>query len=241
MVLHYIGPGKRDTGDWCFRDGFITFQDIMECYLQHFHGHTCTLYCDCSYSGHWVRTCEEYLDNIGVRPCGHTARKNGIQVKVYASCQPDQVGSSLMYSSRGRNNDKNTGALLVWLNKEISPGQTTCCRDFTSITCGKSWDEECALSPDFTFHRRRETKRMFLVWGTDRGKKAWHYILLVDDPDTIRIFKEKTQGELRGTQEVNLTDYGEILKSGFGEEPPQEVKDWLTRVQKGIEILPYQT
>ncbi len=105
----------------------------MERYLQHFRGKTCTLYCDCSYSGHWVRACEEYLDNIGVQPCGHSSRKNGIQVKVYASCQPDQVPSSLMYSARGCENDKNTGAQTVSTNKEISPDQTTCGIDFTHL------------------------------------------------------------------------------------------------------------
>ncbi len=80
-----------------------------------------------------------------------------------------------------------------------------------------------------------------LTRGTDRGRKAWHYVLLVDDPETIRIFKEKTQGKLGGILTMDVTDYGEVLKSGFGEEPPQEVKDWLTRVKKGIEILPHQT
>ncbi len=77
--------------------------------------------------------------------------------------QPDQVGSSLMYSARGYENDKNTGALKAWFNRKISPGQTTCCIDNTSITCGKSWDEECALSPDFTFHRRREELKDLLT------------------------------------------------------------------------------
>ncbi len=142
----------------------------MDLYLQHFRGRTCTVYCDCSYSGHWVRTCEEYLDNIGVQPCGHSARNKGIQVKVYASCQPDQVPSLIMYSARGCKNDKNTGAQTVYHNKEISPDQTTCCKDFTRITCGKSWEEECALSPDFTFHRHRETDRIFLTCGKDRGR-----------------------------------------------------------------------
>ena len=81
-----------------------------------------------------------------------------------------------------------------------------------------------------------------LTRGTDRGRKAWHYVLLVDDPETIRIFKEKIQGEQRGMWQIaDVADYGEVLKSGFGEEPPQEAKDWLTRVKKGIEILPYQT
>ncbi len=209
----------------------------MDLYFQHFRGHTCTVYCDCSYSGHWVRTCEEYLDNIGVQPCGHSARNKEIRVKVYASCQPDQVPSSLMYFARGCESDKNTGALIVWNGKDISPDQTTCGMDFTKITCDKSWDEECALSPDFTFYRRRETNRILFGKGSKAGRKVWHYVLLVDDPEITRIF---TQGELGGTQDKKLTDYGVILREGFGEEPPQEVKDWITRVHKGIEVLPYQ-
>ncbi len=160
-------------------------------------------------------------------------------MKVYASCQPDQVPSSLMYSARGCENDKNNGTQRVNLQEEISPGQTTLCRDFTEITCSEDIENECALSPDFTFHKRRETDRIFFVKGTNRGRKAWYCVLLVDDHETIRIFKEKTQGELGGTEDVNLGDYGEVLRSGSGEEPPQEVKDWFTRVCDGIEVLTY--
>ena len=36
VVLHYIGPGKKNTGDWCFADGFITFKDIKEAYMECF-------------------------------------------------------------------------------------------------------------------------------------------------------------------------------------------------------------
>ena len=32
-------------------------------------------------------------------------------------------------------------------------------------------------------------------------------MLLVDDPETIRIFKEKTQGENAGTQTIKIDDY----------------------------------
>ncbi len=102
--------------------------------------------------------------------------KKGIQVKVFASCQLDQVPSSLMYSARG------CARILElqqsgFIEKFLQIRQP----DFTEITCGKSWDEECAFSPDFTFHRRRETNRIFLVKGTDRGRKIWCYVLLVRD------------------------------------------------------------
>ncbi len=67
-----------------FYDGFITFQDIMDRYNYTISISVATLiiiyilYCDCSYSSHWVQTSGEYLDNIGVQPCGHSARNKGI-------------------------------------------------------------------------------------------------------------------------------------------------------------------
>ncbi len=54
-------------------------------------------------------------------------------------------------------------------DKEISPGQINCRIDNTSITCGKSWDEECTLSPDFTFRRCRETGK--IVQGEDKKRR----------------------------------------------------------------------
>ena len=183
--------------------------------------------------------CKDFLDKVGVQPCGHSARKKGIKLKVICSCQPDQIGNSLFYSVRGRGNDKNTGMCFVGLKKEVAPEQTTCGKDFTEITCNKLPDETCALSPRFTFQDQRNLNRIFLVRGEDRGRPAWRYLLLVDDPETIRTFKEKTQGENAGIQTTALSDYGVVLKSGWGQEPPQEVKNWRERVKKGLEDLQY--
>ena len=33
VLVHYIGPGKKDTGDWCFADDFITFKDLADAYI----------------------------------------------------------------------------------------------------------------------------------------------------------------------------------------------------------------
>ena len=65
-------------------------------------------------------------------------------------------------------------------------------------------------------------------------RPAWYVVLLVDDPETIQIFKEEVeQGH------VDEEDYGKVLKSGWGRDPPQEVEDWLDRVGKGLETLIY--
>ena len=150
VLISYIGPGRKDTGDWCFSDGFITIEDISNLYTQFFKDKVLSIDADCSYSGKWVEYCKDFLDKVGVQPCGHSARKKRIKLKVRCSCQPDQIGSSLFYSVRGNGNDKNTGMCIVDRNKEVVPEQT-CGKDFTEITCKKLPDETCALSPRFTF------------------------------------------------------------------------------------------
>ena len=61
--------------------------------------------------------------------------------------------------------------------------------------------------------------------GQRQGRKAWWYVLLDDDPEKIKYFIHKTQGENAGKYVVNIIDYGTVLKKGWGEEPPQEVKE----------------
>ena len=181
-----------------------------------------------------MESCKEFLDEVGVQPCGHSAQKKGIKMKVRCSCQPGQIGSSQIYSARGIGNDKNTGACYFYFNRSIAPDQTACGDDFTKITCGKTPEEECALAPTFTFQEKKNNTRIYKVRGKDRGRPAWHIVLLIDDPETIRIFKEEVeQGH------VDVEDFGKVLKSGWGRDPPQEVEDWLDRVGKGLETLVY--
>ena len=72
---------------------------------------------------------------------------------------------------------------------------------------------------------------MFINQGTDRGRRAWHYVLLVDDEETIRAFKDKTQGANAGKYDVNVADYGKVIRSGLGEPLTQEEQDkWLDKL-----------
>ena len=79
VVLHYIGPGKRGTGDWCFQDGFLTLREIIKIYVDSnkLRGHAIILVIvsDCSHSGCWVRECMDFMDEQGIGPCGHAAKK----------------------------------------------------------------------------------------------------------------------------------------------------------------------
>ena len=177
---------------------------------------------DCSYSGNWVKACSQYLEEQGVQPCGHSADKKGILLKVYTSCKPTEVAATTCFSVRCVMNDKNNGGMSYYLGKKLREMQHSYGINFTRIRCGKKFEEPCALSPNYTWHKENEGNRVFLVRGKDRSRPAWHYVLLVDDEDTIKAFHEKVKA---GT--VDVADYGEVLKSGWGENPPNEIKDWI--------------
>ena len=227
----YFGPGKRTTGDWCFEDGFITVRDIAELYMNHLRGKVLSIHTDCSYAGQWVKQLQAFLqlDEQGVQPCGHSARDKGILIKLFASCQSNQVPYRLLYSIRSCANDKNNGTFFIQLNGfEVAESQLPKSVDSTNIRCkNKSIAELCTLKPGYTWHKQSVSDRIFKVTGEDYGRRAWHYVLLVDNQDTIDKFKELTHGENAGKNTINVNDYGLVLKSGWGEEPPQDIKEWI--------------
>ncbi|KJV66091.1 hypothetical protein [Anaplasma phagocytophilum] len=63
---------------------------------------------------------------------------------------------------------------------------------------------------------------LFLVRGKDKGRPAWHYVLVDKHKKEMFLAKSKS-----GSMDVAL--YGEILYSGWGENPPgdmvQKIKD----------------
>ncbi|MGL9732291.1 MAG: hypothetical protein ACR5KX_06065 [Wolbachia sp.] len=66
--------------------------------------------------------------------------------------------------------------------------------------------------------RRSRSDLIYLVRGKDRRRSAWHYVLV--DKDKREIFLAKSR-----TGSIDVADYGEILYSGWGEDPPQEIVD----------------
>ena len=59
---------------------------------------------------------------------------------------------------------------------------------------------------------------IFLVKGKDTtNRQAWYYV-------TVDKSKKDTFESLQGAQSLNLNDYGKILYSGYGDEPPEDIK-----------------
>ena len=123
--------------------------------------------------------------------------------------------------------------MSFYFDRKLRETQHSYAIDFTIIRCNAKFEESCTLSPDFTWQKRSESNRIYLVRGVDHGRPAWHYVLLIDDEETLRIFKEKTQGSEAGKHAIDVSKYGQVLKSGFGKEPPNEVTDWIHKSYHG--------
>ena len=233
VIIHYIGHGKKKTGDWCFSDGFITLREILDLYMSntHFKGRILSIVSDCSYSGSWVKECMEFMDEQGVGPCGHVAKEKGILVELYASCLSFETSVEMAFSAHCAKNDKNTGTLSFGLPASLSCAQQIHeCQhpsgiNSTQVGCKNKIDEPCTMAPGSTWQRWSAGTRVWLVTSNDNIQPEWSYVLFVDDEQTMCSLINKKIAE-------NIEDCGQVLKSGWGEEPPSEVIEWIEKNYK---------
>ena len=200
----------------------------MHLYLQnaYFKGKLLYVISDCSYSGCWVKEAMSFLDEHGVGPCGHTAKEKGILVKVFASCLANEIPAELAFSTRCAQNDKNTGYVSYAIElrgKEIHDRQHTSGVDFTIVQCDSKIDKPCTMTPGSTWQQWSTEHRIARVTGkVAEDKSVWHFVLLVDDEEAFTEFFDKVkEGSL------DVADYGQVLKSGWDQDPPEETVKWI--------------
>ena len=97
VLIWYTGHGERDTGNWVFKDGCLTFEDIYDLYNESFKGRYLYIVSDCCYSGSWVVECARLLDRDGIR-CGHAAKRQKVYIKVFAACLPNESAYDKFYT-----------------------------------------------------------------------------------------------------------------------------------------------
>lgn len=226
-MLYYVGAGRRDTGDWCFSDGYITFKDIVGLYQQAprlRQGRVLTIICDCSYSGKWVLDCERFLDSKGVQPCGHKARDKEVLIKVYASCLPTQIPTRYQLTVYGSGNDKETGDKYTESSKYLLETQHTFSVNSSRIRCsGANIRDPCTLKVGFTWEQLRRFKRIYLEKQRDEnGQDAWSYVELEDNEETVHMVK---LGKIKVSGSANCVR--RTIKSGMGKDPPVDVEQFI--------------
>lgn len=225
-VIWYTGVSERETGNWCFTDGVIALEEIFELYLCHFRSKLLYLVCDCSFSGGWVNKMASTLDSHDVLSCGHYAKIQGMTIKVFVSCRAHEEATELCFAREALEYNE-TEQYLGYCHKTLSSGQSTVIMDFTKCKCGKKLEENCQINHEWKWvDRITDVQLLYWVRGFDTGRPAWHCVLLREGKK--KEFVQKTQEEA-GKHTLNLLDYGRIIKSGWGKDPPEEVVKEIER------------
>ena len=223
-VLGYLGNSEEGTGNWCFKDGTISFQEIFALYRKHCPGKVINIVTDCCHSGQWTIDCAKTLDSLGIPPCGHKARDQGILIKVFASCQPDQKAAEPCYSVTGMTMANN--ATVLGLNAILEQQTTTWCMG-TKLTCCRGPNESCCSGEAFKNWTWQEAlngrlnESVQIVRLPGQGQPTWHYLLLSNKGDEYK----RQFWELVDSGSINLTEWGDVIASGEGTDPPQEIQD----------------
>ena len=230
--MHYLGHSEKDTGNWCFKDGTISFQEIFKLYRKQCPNKIFTIISDCCYSGHWVRECAKTLDSLRIPPCGHRARGNGALVKVFASCQPDEEAGEPCYSIEAVK-VQDDGSILH--HPQQRTHQTPLWFDSTRLVCCKSPNSPC---PETTFQHLKwedafdHSMNIQRIERKEGGRDMWYYIML---HRAGKDYEEAFIAEFTKDRTLRLRDWGYVLESGEGTDIPQEIKDkvrnWTTVAQ----------
>ena len=231
MVIHYIGPGRRGTGDWCFKDGFISFDEIMSLHaiLLRNREKVLNIFSDCSYSGRWAELASEYMDKQKIQPCAHSAKAANTLLQVISSSLGSEVPRSMEFSVGVLKNDKNSGCFYF-------KGDPLCqfCNIYVTCKEGATIQDPCSLPPDYTWQKHRQGERIFhqtTKVGHDRCQ--WKLVLVIDDKETLKTLYAKSNA----SEPCDITEYGEVLASGPGLCLPKEVQESFIKEYPTVEAL----
>ena len=83
-------------------------------------------------------------------------------------------------------------------------------------------------------YNENASERIFLVRGKDRGKLAWHYVQV--EKALLPLFLRRTNGG-----SLDVADFGHILKSGWGKDPPENVRTNINEMGATIPETQSQT
>lgn len=222
------------TGNWCFKDGVISFEEIFSLYQQHFNGRLLTIVSDCCYAGQWVHRCADKLDSLNIGACGHKARAAGLILKIFTACQPDETAFDTVYAKKCVWTEPARDSLMVFNQKAVeikqcSRFQTPSAIDTTRVVCFSSEDEHKCKYDQFPHwvwkdlayleRRKRLHLRLFRIWDNKDGQPYWRFMICYDDKF------EEFCGVCKAGHLPNCDLYGHTVFSGYGRTPPPEIED----------------
>ena len=71
-------------------------------------------------------------------------------------------------------------------------------------------------------YKENSTERFYLVRGKERGRAAWHYVLV--KKHLLGLFLKRVKGG-----SLDVAEFGDILRSGWGKDPPEGTTDKILK------------
>ena len=176
--IWYTGDGEEDTGNWCFEDGVITFQDIFWLYMENCRGKVLSIISDCNYSGQWVNECAKALDEMNIPSCGHHTREEGMLITIFTSCRSTEKATALAYLEESVYYGEGNKGVIHRFNKQLSSGQKSLFIDFRDIRCSRLPTESCEIDSTSTWGDRLS---VYLVRDKGRVRQTRHSCLAGED------------------------------------------------------------
>ncbi len=105
---------------------------------------------------------------------------------------------------------KNQGGFTAEVAKKDNQPQSTQ-KSFSEIAAQKS-----APTKPIDPQKKMQAELIYLVKGIDAGRNAWYYVLI--DRLKLQLFLKALNDDI-----IHLENYGKILYSAYGDEPPAEI------------------
>ena len=143
-------------------------------------------------------------------------------VRVFASCQHNEEAAEPCYSVEAFR-VRDDGPVIIH-SRQLSQQKSTCF-DSTKLVCCRGPDSPC---PKTTFQHLTwenavdKSRTLTLVHRREGDREMWYCLLLHRAGDA---YHEEFQSQYRRNSSLRLSDWGYILESGEGQDPPQEVTD----------------
>ena len=227
--LVYLGHSEKGTGNWCFKDGTISFLEIFNLFRKNCTKNCLYITTDCSHSGQWVRECAKTLDNLHIPPCGHKARENRALVKVHASFNQNKEAAEPYYCTEELTVE-DTRSKTHYPSR--NPQQKPTWFDSTKLVCCRGPDSPC---PQTTFRHLTwenavdKCRHIRKLKRKEGDRDIWYYIMLYQAGED---YLEKFHSQCRTNSTLKLSDWGYIIESGEGKNIPGIIQDkvdnWTT-------------
>lgn len=161
------------------------------------------------------------MDESNIPACGHHARNNKILIKIIASCQHNKEATALAFIKEGLSFDEvEKGIMHCPDSRVLKSGQKTSGIDFRAIRCDKESDEICEIQCNESKYTWSDCvsgklELIYTVSGTNEDQESvWHCVLI--DEEKVSAFTEA----VAAGDDIDVQEYGEVLESGSGLEPP---------------------